>query len=322
MKLQQLRYVVEIVRHNHHLSAAAEALNTSQPGVSKQVKLLEEELSLDIFVRTRNRILGLTESGEYVFEVANRVINSIDALHALKEEMQNSGAGTLTIATTHTQARYVLPPVIKNFVSTYPNVQLVLKQGDPGGICDMVAQGEADLAIGTDTAKISPELVRLPVYSRPRSVVARKGHPILEVEPLTLEAIADYPIITYDPQTSGSSWRYLEAFARAGLKTTVALTGIDADVCKVYIELGLGIGILTSVTIDPNRDTDLVARDARHLFEPSTTYVTLRANAYLRNYVLNFIRMFAPAFTPSTVKRAVQQGSGGIVESAQPADPD
>jgi LysR family cys regulon transcriptional activator len=322
VNLQQMRYVVEIVRHDYHLSGAAEALNTSQPGVSRQVKLLESELGLDIFVRTRNRILGLTDSGEYVHEVARQVMSSIDALQSLKYELQNSGVGTMTLATTHTQARYVLPPVITRFVKAYPNVQLVLRQGDPGKICDLVANGDADLAIGVDAARVEPGLVRLPCYSRPRSVVAPKGHPILSVEPLTLEAIAAYPIITYDPQNNSSASRYMEAFTRAGLKTNIALAGIDADVCKVYIGLGLGIGILTAVTIDPARDTELVVRDAHHLFEYSTTYVTLRANAYLRNYVVDFIHMFAPSFTPTAIRRAVQQGGirpdGSVMLPARP----
>lgn len=315
MNLQQLRYVVEIVRHDYHLSGAAEALNTSQPGVSRQIKLLETELGLDIFARTRNRILGLTNSGEYVHEIARQVMNSVDSLNSLRKEMQNTGTGTLTLATTHTQARYVLPPVIAKFVKLYPNVRLVVRQGDPGQICDLVAAGDADLSIGVNAGTIGPGLVQLPCYSRHRSVVAPKGHPILSVEPLTLQAIAEYPIITFDPQRNSTASRYMEAFLRAGLKPNIALAGIDADVCKVYIGLGMGIGILTAVTIDPARDTELVARDARHLFEPSTTYVTLRANSYLRNYVLDFIRMFAPAYTPNAIKRAVQQGGVGPQET-------
>lgn len=308
MNLQQLRYVVEIVRHDYHLSGAAETLNTSQPGVSRQVKLLESELGLDIFVRTRNRILGLTDPGKFVYEVARQAINSIESLHSLRNEIQNSGEGTLTLATTHTQARYVLPQVIAKFLKAYPKVRLVVRQGGPDQICDLVAAGDADLAVGVGTAGIGPGLVQLPCYSRQRSVVAPRGHPILTVEPLTLEAVAAYPIITFDPQRNNGASRYMDAFSRAGLRPTIALAGIDADVCKVYIELGLGIGILTSVTIDPSRDSTLVARDARHLFDPSTTYVTLRANTYLRNYVLDFIHMFAPAFTPNAVKQAVYQG--------------
>jgi LysR family cys regulon transcriptional activator len=307
MKLQQLRYVLEINRRNNHLSSAAQALNTSQPGVSRQIQLLEAELGFEIFRRTRNRIIGLTEPGQQVLEIARRVITDVTALQSLKEEMYSRHRGTLTIATTHTQARYVLPRVIAAFVKAHPGVQLVLKQGDPEEICTFVESGEADIAIGTDTVRSFPNLVRLPCFSLPRSVVAKLGHPILTANKLTLAAIAQYPIITYDQRYSGR-WRVMQAFKDANLEPNIILSAIDADVCKAYIALGLGIGILTTITVDPVPD-GLGARDASKLFAPSMISITLRVNTYLRSYVLDFIRRVAPDLTPSAVRRALERAA-------------
>ena len=186
MKLQQLRYVLEITRRGNHLSAAAEALNTSQPGVSRQVQLLEAELGFEIFLRTRNRIIGLTPAGEHVVDIARHVVNDISGLRSLKEEVSVGNRGTLTIGTTHTQARYVLPRVIASFVKAYPDVELILKEGDPEEICQMVDAGTADLAIGTETNGAFPNLVKLPCFEITRSVVAHPpDHPILKLKKLT-----------------------------------------------------------------------------------------------------------------------------------------
>jgi LysR family transcriptional regulator, cys regulon transcriptional activator len=305
MKLQQLRYVLEIVRQNNHLSAAAESLNTSQPGVSRQILLLEAELGFEIFQRTRNRIIGLTDPGRLVLDIATRVITDVEALRSLKEDVNFGNTGTFTVATTHTQARYVLPLVIEKFVKAYPDVQIVLKQGNPEDICSMVDTGDADMAIGTDTLRQFPNLVRLPCFSLPRSVVAKVGHPILEVETMTIEDVAAYPVISYDPRYSGR-WRVMKAFKEANLEPKVILSAIDADVCKTYIELGLGIGILTTITFDRDRDVGLRARPADHLFEPSTIFISLRSNTYLRPYMLDFIRSVAPRLTAAVVRRALQ----------------
>jgi LysR family cys regulon transcriptional activator len=305
MKLQQLRYVLEIVRQKNHLSAAAEALHTSQPGVSRQILLLEAELGFEVFQRTRNRIIGLTEPGRLVLDIAKRVVTDVDALRSVKEDVNSGNSGTFTVATTHTQARYVLPIVIEQFVSKYPDVQLVLKQGNPEEICSLVDTGEADLAIGTDTLVQFPNLVRLPCFSLPRSVVAKAGHPILSVKDLNLQDVASYPIISYDPRYSGR-WRVMKAFKTAGIEPKIILSAIDADVCKTYIELGLGIGILTTITFDPIRDVGLRARPADHLFEASTIFINLRSNTYLRPYVLDFIKAVAPRLTSSVVRKALQ----------------
>ncbi len=197
MKLQQLRYVLEVVRRGNHLSAAAEALNTSQPGVSRQIQLLEQELGFEIFTRTRNRIIDLTEPGKIVHSIAQRIVTDVAAIKTLKEDMHSGNQGSFTIATTHTQARYVLPNVLKQFLSSYPDVKLILRQGDPEEICELVDSGEADLAIGTDTARDFPNLVKLDCFEVQRCVVALTGHPILAIPKLTLAEIAKYPIITY-----------------------------------------------------------------------------------------------------------------------------
>lgn len=306
MKLQQLRYVLEIALHDNHLSAAAQALNTSQPGVSRQIQMLEEELGFEIFLRTRNRIIGLTENGQQVYEIAKRVVTDVASLKDMKQQLDSEGRGTLTIGTTHTQARYVLPRVIEPFVKAYPKVQLILKEGNPEDICSLVDSGQADLAIGTDTTRDLPNLVRLPCFALPRSVVAPIGHPILDKPNLTLEDIAAYPIITYDPRYSGR-WRVMKAFRDGGLNPQIVLSAIDADVCKTYIGIGLGIGILTTITFDPQRDIGLAARDASHLFEPSMIYITLRRNTYLRPYLLDFIGRVAEHLTSKTVRMALQE---------------
>jgi LysR family cys regulon transcriptional activator len=316
MKLAQLRYVLEITRHRNHLSEAALALNTSQPGVSRQIQLLEAELGFEIFRRTRNRIIGLTEPGQQVLEIAKRVVTDVAALRYLKEEVKSGNHGTLTVGTTHTMARHVLPQVVKAFIAQYPDVQLVLKQGNPEDICTLVEDGEADLAIGTDTATPSLGLVQLPCFSLPRGVVAPTGHPILEMDHITIEDVARYPLITYDPRYSGR-WRVMQAFRTANLNPTIILSAIDADVCKTYVELGLGIGILTTIAFDPVHDVGLAIRDAQHLFEPSTIIISLRSNTYLRRFMLDFVGMVSPKLTPQVVRNALEQATRSVPAEAR-----
>lgn len=306
MKLQQLRYVVEIVRNGNHLSAAADALNTSQPGVSRQIQLLEQELGFEIFMRTRNRIIGLTEPGQIVFSIAQRIATDVAALKTLKEDMHSGNRGIFTIATTHTQARYVLPKVVEHFVARYPEVKLVLKQGDPEEICALVEAGDADLAIGTETTRDFPNLIKFDCFELQRCIVAPFDHPILAVNELTLQEIARYPIITYDSRYSGR-WKVMKAFADAGLEPKIVMSGIDADVCKTYVSLGLGIGILAAMTYDPDRDVGIGVRDASHLLPSSTIKIVLRRNTYLRPFLLDFVHSVAPNLTPTAVRRAVRE---------------
>lgn len=300
MKLQQLEYVLEIVRQGFHISAAAQALHTSQPGVSRQLQLLEAEVGFPIFARTRNHIEGLTEAGTVVVDTAKRILADVDGIASLKHALLASDRGTLTIATTHTQAKYVLPTVIAPFIADYPEVQIVLKQGDPAGICQMVDDGLADLALGTESLADFPSLVRLPCFTLDRVVVTPDDHPLLDCDPLTLDDVARYPIITYDNRFSGH-WKVLAAFERAGLEPKVVLSAIDADICKTYVAMGLGIGILTAVTYDEERDRGLRILRADHLFDSSVVYINLRESTYLRAYLLDFIGRLAPSLTPDVV---------------------
>ncbi|MBO0876603.1 MAG: HTH-type transcriptional regulator CysB, partial [Pseudonocardia sp.] len=267
-------------------------------------QLLEAELGVEIFRRTRNRIVGLTEPGRLVVERVRRILGDVQSLASLREDLAASDRGTLTIATTHTQARYVLPGVIGRYVHDYPNVQISLKQGDPEGICRLVDTGEADLAIGTEIQGSFPRLVDLPCFALDRVVVAPQGHPILEAERLTLDLIASYPVITYDSRFSGY-WKVRSAFERAGLSPRVVLSAIDADVCKTYVRMDLGIAILTAIAFDAEQDAGLAAVAADHLFESSTTSVKLRSNIYLRPYLLDFLNRLSPRLTPGAVQQAL-----------------
>ncbi len=304
MKLQQLRYICEVARHNLNLSNTAEALFTSQPGISKQIRSLEEELGVDIFVRHGKRVVAVTEPGKAILDIARRMLKDVENLRQVGEEFTEEDNGHLTIATTHTQARYALPHVIQRFTKRYPGVRLSLRQGSPTQISELVTSGEADIAIATEAIELYEDLVMLPCYEWNRCVLVPPGHPLLKAKKLTLEAIVSFPIITYDFAFTGRS-RINQAFAEKGLTPNVVLTAIDADVIKTYVELGLGIGIVAMMAYDPKRDTHLRAMDASHLFEPSTTRIGIRKNSYLRGYTYEFIEMFAPHLTRKVVDEAM-----------------
>jgi LysR family cys regulon transcriptional activator len=305
MKLSQLRVVLEVHRRGNHISAAAEALHTSQPGISKQIALLESEIGFPVFERRRNRVTGLTEPGREVIEIARRILNDVENLRTIRDDYLEREEGALTIATTHTYARYVLPKVVSRFLARYPGVRLGLQQGNPTQICEAVEAGEADIAVGTETMRPFPSLVMLPCIPIKRSVIAQRGHPILRAKKLTLEEIARYPIIAHDRARSGR-WKVMDAFQKHGIEPNVTFGAVDADVGKSYVELGLGIAILATVAVDPRHDRDLGARDASHLFEASTSYVSLRRNTYLRRYVGDFIALLAPELTPEVVRKALR----------------
>lgn len=305
MKLQQLRSVLEIVRQGHHITSAAAALHTSQPGVSKQIQQLEAELGFPIFIRKRNRVVGLTEPGKEVVEVARRVVTDTDNLKHIREEFLSRDSGTLTIATTHTHARYILPNVIERFATGHPNVQLALRQGNPTQVCELVETGEADIAVATESPKAFPDLVKLPCFQLSRSVVVKVGHPLLKVKKLTLQEIAKYSIITHDP-ASGGRRKVMTAFEKAGMKPNLISSAVDVDICKTYVERGLGIAIVATIAFDQTHDINLRAMDASHLFERSTSFVSLRRNFYPRAYVLDFIQCFATKLTPDVVREALR----------------
>jgi LysR family cys regulon transcriptional activator len=313
MKLQQIRYACEVARQGLNISAAAEALHTSQPGVSKQVKSLEDELGVEIFVRHGKRIAAITEPGKAVLAIAERLLAEAANLKRAGEEFANEKLGALTVATTHTQARYALPKAVAAFKKRYPDVRLVLHQGNPTQICELVRAGEADLAIATEAIAEYPELVSLPCYQWNRCVVVPPGHPLLKVKPLTLEAIAQFPVVTYDFAFAGRS-QINKAFEKRGLAPNFVLTALDSDVIKTYVELGLGIGILATMGFDAKRDRGLHALDASHLFESSTTRLGIKRGAWLRGYVYEFIELFAPRLSRELVETTVMEKSGTSYE--------
>lgn len=305
MKLQQLRYLCEVANQGLNLSKAAEILHTSQPGISKQIRLLENELGVDIFVRNGKRVVETTPPGRAIIEIAERMLRDAKNLKQVGQEFANEASGSLTIATTHTQARYALPSAIKHFTARYPKVKLILRQGSPTQISELVTTGVADIAIATEAIELFDELVMLPCYQWNRCIVVPPRHPLLKLEKLTLEAIAQYPIITYDFAFTGRS-KINQAFDAKRLVPNVVLTAIDADVIKTYVELGLGIGILAQMAFDPKRDKHLRSIDASHLFEPSTTRIGIGRNSYLRGYVYDFIEIFAPHLDHAAVKAAMK----------------
>jgi LysR family cys regulon transcriptional activator len=313
MKIQQLRYLSEVARRDLSVSAAAEALFTSQPGISRQIKALEVELGIEIFVRHGKRLTAVTEPGRAVLAIAERILAEAANMKRAGEEFANEKLGSLTIAATHTQARYALPKAVAAFKRRYPDVQLVFHQGNPTQICEMVLRGEAEFAVATEQISLYPELVSLPCYQWNRCVVVPSRHPLAKVKPLTLEAVAQYPIVTYDFAFANRSL-VEKAFEQRGLTPRVVLTALDADVIKTYVELGLGVGIMASMAFNAKRDQGLKALDASHLFESSTTRLGIKRGAYLRRYAYEFIEFFAPHLPRSIVEPAVMGAEGSSYE--------
>ena len=306
MKLQQLRYLVEVAKQGLNVSDAAEAMHTSQPGVSKQIRLLEDELGLDVFVRNGKRVVDVTPPGREVLRIAERILRESKNLKRVADEYLHEDAGGLTIATTHTQARYALPKVVKTFLDRYPKVRLSIKQGSPTQISEMTVSGEADICIATEGIDQYGDLLMLPCFDWNRSIIAPLGHPLLQEPELTLEAVANYPIITYDFAFTGRT-KINHAFDVLGLTPNVVLTAIDTDVIKTYVKLGLGVGIIASMAYEPERDHELGIRDAAHLFEASTTRIGIRRGAYLRGYTYDFIHLFADHLSRDVVDEALKR---------------
>ncbi len=313
MKIQQLRSLSEVARRNLSVSAAAEALFTSQPGISKQIKALEEELGIELFARHGKRLTALTEPGRAVLAIAERILAEAANMKRAGEEFANEKLGSLTIATTHTQARYALPKAVAAFKRRYPDVQIVIHQGNPTQICEMVVRGEAEFAVATEQIALYPELVSLPCYQWNRCVVVPARHALAKVQPLTLEAVAKYPIVTYDFAFANRSL-VEKAFEQRGLKPKVVLTALDADVIKTYVELGLGVGIMAGMAFNAKRDQGLKALDASHLFESSTTRLGIKRGAYLRRYAYEFIELFVPHLPRSIVEPTVMGAEGSRYE--------
>lgn len=304
MKLQQLKYVREIVRRGLSISAAANAMHTSQPGVSNQVHLLEDELGLQIFERYGKRLKSLTIFGQSVVDMADRVLLDVENIRQLAADSNNDQLGTLSIATTHTQARYALPHAIKEFSQYYPHVHLNMVQGTPTEIAEMAATGKVDIAIATEGFAQFDALAILPCYEWNRSIVVPPAHPLLLEKKLTLNAIAQYPILTYVMGFTGRAQQD-QAFSKQGLTPNVIFTATDADVIKTYVELDLGIGIIASMAFDPIKDAPLQVLDVNHLFKPSTTHMGIRRGLYLRGFSYAFIELLAPHLTRKVVEQAI-----------------
>ncbi|CDH18379.1 HTH-type transcriptional regulator CysB [Xenorhabdus bovienii] len=313
MKLQQLRYIVEVVNHNLNVSSTAEGLYTSQPGISKQVRMLEDELGIQIFARSGKHLTHVTPAGEEVVRISREVLSKIDSIRSVASEHTYPDRGSLYIATTHTQARYALPPVIKGFIERYPNVSLHMHQGSPTQIAEEVCKGNSDFAIATEALHLYSDLIMLPCYHWNRSVVVTKDHPLAARQNVTIEELAEYPIVTYTFGFTGRSELDV-AFDQAGLKPKIVFTATDADVIKTYVRLGLGVGVIASMAVEPVQDSDLVRIDMRDKFSYSTTKIGFRRSSFLRSYMYDFIWRFAPHLTRDVVDKAIALRSNEEIE--------
>jgi LysR family cys regulon transcriptional activator len=313
MKLHQLRYLIAVVENGLNITAAAQRLHTSQPGVSKQLKLLEDELGFQLFVREGRALARLTPIGEQVVERAQRILGEIKSIKRLSDDLRNEAGGTLSIGTTHTQARYVLPEVIRAFRARYPAVQLHLHQGTSEQIAALMERDQIDFAIATGSHELFPDTTLLPLYRWHRTVAVPRGHPLTREKRLTLKALAQYPIVTYSFSFSGPS-SLNQIFAAAGLEPDVALTARDADVIKTYVRLGLGVGIVATVAIESDADGDLVALDASHIFPVHTTWVGFRRGTLLRKYMYEFLHALGAHLDRRSVDRARELPTPGEIE--------
>jgi LysR family cys regulon transcriptional activator len=304
MKLQQLRYIWEVAHHDLNVSATAQSLFTSQPGISKQIRLLEDELGVEIFARSGKHLTRVTPAGESILETAGEILRKVESIKQVAQEFSNPRKGSLSIATTHTQARYALPSVIEKFIGSYPDVSLHMHQGTPMQISELAADGSVDFAIATEALELFSDLIMMPCYKWNRSIIVPKGHPLTKEPQLTLESIAKYPIVTYVFGFTGRS-KLDDAFLDHGLMPKIVFTAADADVIKTYVRLGLGIGIVASMAYKPETDSDLVSIDASHLFAPSITRIGFRRGAFIRGFMYEFIEQFAPHLTQETVDKAL-----------------
>ena len=305
MKLQQLRYIVEVNNNNLNVSATAESLFTSQPGISKQVRMLEDELGIQIFGRSGKHLTHVTNAGLEIISIANDILSKVESIKSVAYEHTKPDEGALNIATTHTQARYALPNIIGKFIKSYPKVSLHMHQGTPSQISEMAVKGEADFAIATESMHLYSDLIMLPCYHWGRSVVVNADHPLAKLKgKMTIEDVAQYPLVTYVFGFQRKSELEI-AFNKANLVPNVVFTATSADVLKTYVRLGLGVGVIATMAINEELDKDLVAIDATHLFGLSTTKIGFRKGTFLRTYMYDFIEEFAPHLTKNLVSTAV-----------------
>lgn len=308
MNFQQLRAIREAARNHFNLTEVAALLFTSQPAISRQIRELEDELGVEIFTRAGKRLTGLTKPGATVLPIIERMLLEASNLKNAGKDFKEKDTGVFYVAATHSQARYALPAVVKDFRQRYPGVTLHLRQGSPQQIAEMLLSGEADLGVATEALANYEQLVTLPGYRWSHSVIVPPGHALLQkTTPITLEDLARYPIITYEHGYTGRA-HIDEAFAREGLAPDIVLTAMDADVIKTYVELEMGIGIVASIAMDPERDRLLCAIDARHLFEINLTRIGMRRGVWLRDYAYHFIESFVPTLTPEVVRDKINEG--------------
>ncbi|AMR79620.1 CysB family HTH-type transcriptional regulator [Cupriavidus nantongensis] len=304
MNLHQFRFVREAVRQNYNLTEAAKALYTSQPGVSKAIIELEEELGVDIFTRHGKRIRSLTEPGRRILTSVEKILQEVESLKRVGMDYAAQDQGNFTIATTHTQARYALPRVISEFTKRYPKVRLSIQQGNPAQIADMLLHDQADIGIATEGISSDKNLVSLPGYQWTHMVITPPEHPLLDKKHLALEDLMDYPLITYDANFAGRT-KIDKAFALRHLVPDIVLEAIDADVIKTYVEIGLGVGIVAGVAYDAERDRNLRGIAAGHLFGSNVTHLAVKQGAYLRSFVYTFIELFSPTLNRKLVEQAM-----------------
>ncbi|MDU8923964.1 HTH-type transcriptional regulator CysB [Pasteurellaceae bacterium LIM206] len=312
MKIQQLRYIVEIVNQNLNVTEAANALYTSQPGISKQVRLLEDELGLEIFERNGKHIRAVTPAGKKIVAIARELLVKTQAIKSIANEYTQPNHGVLRIATTNTQARYMLPDVIKRFSRRYPNVSLHVHQGSPNQLYDALLSNEVDLAITTEAQYLFDDVVLLPCYRWNRSIVVKPDHPLVQCQHVTIEELGKYPLVTYTFGFTGAS-DLDYAFNHAGILPNIVFTATDADVIKTYVRLGLGVGIIASMA-HTETDNDLIAIDASHLFQSSTTQIAFKYSTFLRNYMYDFINYFSPHLTRPLVEKAEKLRDNSAVQ--------
>ncbi len=306
MKLQQLRYIWEVAHHDLNVSATAQSLYTSQPGISKQIRLLEDELGVEVFARSGKHLTRITPAGEKIIETAGEILRKVESIKQVAQEFSDERKGSLSIATTHTQARYALPQIINKFIGQYPDVALHMHQGTPIQIAEMAADGSVDFAIATEALELFNDLVMMPCYRWNRCVLVPKDHPLAQISELTLQDVARYPLVTYVFGFTGRS-KLDEAFMNEGLSPRVVFTATDADVIKTYVRLNLGVGIIAKMAYDPELDSDLVPLNADHLFESSITKIGFRRGTFLRGFMYDFIQEFAPHLTKDVIQEAIQR---------------
>ena len=304
MNFQQLRSIRETARRGYNLTEVANALFTSQPGVSRQIRELEDELGVVIFERNGKRLTGLTEPGKGILKIIDKLLVEAENLQQASQDYAGQSSGTLTIAATHTQARYALPKVVQSFRADFPDVRIALQQSAPDHIAEWVLSGKADIGIATEGLSQFPDLVSFPCYRWSHLIVVPDGHPLLNQSPIRLEDLAAFPLITYDVGFTGRG-HIDAAFATAGVKTDIVLTAMDSDVIKQYVTLGLGVGIVASMAFDHGRDKGLRTVEASHLFAPNVTRLAVRRGAYLREYAYRFISQFAPELKRAEIEAAV-----------------